>query len=584
MLTPVKALAGNMRGLALTISLNILHLMLNGAPYGMLFLILHELLQPRAQVNTAKISMLFAGMVLLFVANILLAMKVHTKAFTTAYTLAAETRLTLGEHIRKLSMGFFKKRDPGDITSLLLQDMTKVEMIFSHFIIDALSCVVLPLLMAVFFASADLTMTGLMLGAVFTAIPALLLGQRIITRLGKKHLTTRNTMASRILEYLHGINVLKAFNLTGDKFKRLDSALKRFKDESITLEAAAGGPVIVYVLVLELGFIGLLLLGVHRFTLGGITLPVLLIFLVLGYKFFEPLIGFGFFVSEMRYMTLAAERVTDVLTTAPLPEPQVPRLPTTHDIVFEDVRFGYNEAEVLQGISLTFPEKSITALVGPSGSGKTTITHLIPRFWDVTSGSITIGGIDHREIPGNSLHAMISMVFQDVYLFQDTIFNNIRVGKKDATRDEVIAAAKTAQCHGFITGLDDGYDTRVGEGGATLSGGEKQRISIARAILKDAPIVLLDEATASLDPENECLIQEAIGNLVRSKTLVVIAHRLSTIQNADNILVIDGGRVVEKGAHKQLLRNGHVYRTLWLEQQTSRGWKFGSRTRHQISA
>ena len=584
MLTAIKALAGNMRNLAFTIVLNILHLMLNGAPYGVLFLILHELLQPRPLVNATKIVLLFVTMTLLFVVNLLLAMKVHTKAYTTSYTLAAETRLTLGEHLRKLSMGFFKKRDPGDITSLLLQDMTKVEMLFSHFIIDALSCAVLPLLMATFFASADLPMTGLMIASVLTAIPALLLGQKIITGLGKKHLKTRNTMASRILEYLHGIKVLKAFNLTGDKFKRLDTTLRRFKDESITLEASAGGPVIVYVLVLELGFICLLMLGIHRFLLGGITLPVLLIFLVLGYKFFEPLISFGFFVSEMRYMTLAAERVTDVLTTKPLPEPLAPRMPISHDIAFNSVRFCYNDSEVLKGISLTFPEKSITALVGPSGSGKTTITHLIPRFWDATSGTVTIGGIDHRDIASESLHAMISMVFQDVYLFQDTIFNNIQVGKKTASRAEVIAAAKTAQCHTFINSLKDGYDTRVGEGGATLSGGEKQRISIARAILKDAPIIILDEATASLDPENECLIQDAIASLVQSKTLIVIAHRLSTIQNADNILVIDSGMLSEEGTHDELLRNGHVYRRLWREQQASRGWKFGSDTEHQISA
>jgi len=583
MLKPLKVIAGNMRPIYAVTWMNTLHMILNGAPYGLLYVVLIELLKPRDEINFSRIAWLFGVMVVIFVLNILLAMKVHTKSYVTAYTLAAEARLRLGDHLRKLSMGFFKKRDPGDITALLLQDMAKVEQVFSHLFVDALACLIIPGLMALIFLFADMRMTAFMVAAVILAVPAMVVGQKSIARFGRKHIRTRNRVSSRLLEYLQGIKALKAFNLTGPRFQRLDAVLRKFKSDSIKLEVAAAGPVMAYLTILELGFVGLLLLGMHLYVHGSITVPILLIFLVMGYKFFEPLSNFGLFVSEMRYMSLAASRITDVMDTSPLAEPATGKVPDGHGIAFSNVSFGYDRIEVLSGIHAVFPEQSITALVGPSGGGKTTMTSLVSRFWDVNSGSVSIGGVDVREMKTEELHAMISMVFQDVYLFQDTIFNNIRVGKKDATREEVEAAAKVARCHEFIEQLDNGYDTMVGEGGSTMSGGEKQRISIARAILKDAPIVLLDEATASLDPENEMHLQQAIGDLVKSKTLVVIAHRLSTIVHADQILVLDKGRITEQGTHDVLLEMDGLYAMLWNEQQRSKGWKFGAKRRFGLA-
>lgn len=576
MLKPLKTIAGDMRPVYEATWMNTLHMMLNGAPYGFLYVVLMELLKPREEINIHRISLMFGVMLVILVLNVLLAMKVHTKSYVTSYSLSSEARLRLGDHLRKLSMGFFKKRDPGDITSLLLQDMAKVEQVFSHLFVDALACLIIPGIMTLIFLVADVRLTGLMVAAVILAVPALILGQKVIAFMGREHIQTRNRVNSRLLEYLQGIQVLKAFNLTGSRFHRLDAVLRKYRSDSIKLEAVAAGPVIAYMTILELGFVGLLLLGVHLYVHGSIAVPILLVFLVMGYKFFEPLSHFGVFVSEMRYMHLAASRVTDVMETPPLTEPDVAKVPGSHDIAFSNVSFSYDRCEVLSGIRAVFPEKSITALVGPSGGGKTTITSLISRFWDVGDGVVSIGGVDVRDMNTEDLHAMISMVFQDVYLFQDTIINNIRVGKKDATRDEVMAAAKVARCHEFIEKLDGGYDTMVGEGGSTLSGGEKQRISIARAILKDAPIVLLDEATASLDPENEMHLQQAIGELVRSKTLVVIAHRLSTVVHADQILVLDKGCIAEQGSHSDLLEEGGLYARLWNEQQRAKGWKFGS--------
>ncbi len=574
MLKSIRVIAGDMKNIYFTTFLNAVHLILKGAPFGILFLVVLELLKPRSELDISKLVLLFAGMAIPMLINLFLAIKVHVRAYISSYNLSTETRLSLGDHLRKLSLGFFKRRDPGDISALLLQDMAKVELVFSHFFIDAIACIILPLMMAGFFFMVDQRMALLMILSVILALPALWGAQKIVVYFGKKHVASRNLTSSRLLEYLGGIKVLMAFNLTGKNFKRLDRIMRKLCNDSIKLEAATGVPVLVYMTILDLGFISLLVFGVHLLLQGEISIPVLLMFLVIGYKFFEPLISFGAFISEMRYMNIAAGRITDVMDTPPLKEPDTPQHPKTFDIEFHNISFGYTHTRVLKNVTAQFPENSITALVGPSGSGKTTITSLIPRFWDVDEGSITIGGIDIRQIPTEALNALISVVFQDVYLFQDSIFNNIRVGKKNASKEEVIRAAKTAQCHEFIRQMENGYDTIVGEGGSTLSGGEKQRISIARALLKDAPIVLLDEATASLDPENELLIQKAIGEMVKSKTLIVIAHRLKTIARADQILVIDQGTVAEKGTHEALLANDQLYARLWNEQQKAGGWKF----------
>jgi len=297
-------------------------------------------------------------------------------------------------------------------------------------------------------------------------------------------------------------------------------------------------------------------------------------FLIIGMRVYEPLIQVLIFTAELKYFGLSAQRIEDLRKTPILSGIDDSLEPEGFNIEFKDVSFRYHSTDVLKDINVAIPERSFTALVGPSGSGKTTMTRLIARFWDVDQGTIYIGGNDIKSYDPDKVLALIAIVFQDVYLFNDSIINNIRVGKRNATMEEIIETAKKARCHEFINALPDKYETIVGEGGSTLSGGEKQRISIARAMLKDAPIVLLDEATAFLDPENELYIQEAIDDLVKDKTVIVIAHRLNSIKVADNIIVLDKGTIIEEGTHETLMKHDGLYNRMWAEQQLTRGWKF----------
>ena len=576
MLKAMRVVAGSIKKLQKPIWLNIFNFILKGIPYWIFYLWLLELLKPKGQIDTQRIILLFVGMLVVLIAHLFVAIIARTNAFITGYTLTADARIRLGDHLRRLSMGFFKRRDPGDITALLLQDMDKVEHIFGHLFAEVVACIILPLVLLLFFFYVDWKMASVVLITVLIAACFLLISQKITDYVSRKRIASENNAVSRTLEYLQGIKTLKAFNLTGTEFVRLKKALKKLQSDSVKSEVAISGSVGSYLTILELGFVALLLAGIYFFFNNQIAIPVLVMFLIVGYCFYDPLKIRGPFGAEMRYMNVGAERIAEVINRKPLTEPDEDHELDCFDIEFENVSFKYEDNYVLKNVSFKIPQNTITALVGPSGAGKTTIANLIARFWDVDSGEILIGGHNIKDLKTDRLLLYISMVFQDVYLFNDTVFNNIKIGKKDATKEEVIAAAKAAQCHEFIEKLPNRYNTIIGEGGSTLSGGERQRISIARAILKDAPIVILDEATASLDPENERLIQEAINELVKSKTLIVIAHRLWTIVNADNILVIGNERIVESGKHADLAKKGGLYSRMWNEQMQAKGWKFGT--------
>jgi len=572
---------GNVGVFKKAILLQAIYDVLKGAPYGFLILILWELFSPAIDMN--HIVLLTGAMAVTFLLQYLIGNRAMVSCYEGGYTLCSEARLRLGEHLRKLPMGFFKKRDPGDVTAIMLHDMSFVENIFTHLLGEMIAAFVIPAMLLIFLIALDWRLALAALATVLAALPVLYITQAVLTRIGKKHHRLRVETDSRILEYLQGIRYIKAYNLVGKRFSTLENALKEFHRETLRVEIYPGAFVSCYNSILGIGFVVILLLSTYFYFGGTLTVPVFLVFLVIGYQLYQPLLSAALFFMEARYMNIAAERMKEVLEAEPLKEPEVSRSPAGYDIEFKDVSFSYLDASVLDTISFRAEEGMVTALVGPSGSGKTTITNLIARFWDVDAGSVSIGGVDVRDMSADELYSHLSMVFQDVYLFRDTIFNNIRVGRADATKEEVIAAAKAAQAHGFIEKLPAGYDTMVGEGGSTLSGGEKQRISIARAILKDAPVVLLDEATASLDPENERAIQEALNALVSSKTLIVIAHRLTTIADASRIVVLKDGRVAESGTHDELLKEAGQYYRMWQEQEKAGGWTFESSVRTQIS-
>ncbi len=572
------ATLGNIQRLRPMILWTIFEYLLRGAPYGILLGVVWELFKPLqhpgAPLNVRALLGLSAALAISLALLFLVSKKAYLKMYYETYDLCTDGRLEIGDHLRKLSMGFFNARDPGMIGSYLIDDYANVEFMLSHLVPQIAGAAAMPVLLLIFLAFQNWQLALVSALVIPAAIPFSFLSRAFINHFGKKHQKARIDASSRMLEYVQGMRLIKAFNLTGAKFERLEKTFRTFKSLSIKLEAGGGPTILLSGFVLHAGLALIILFGLTFLFAGTITLPVYIMFLILGTRVYEPLMQALTFLGEFNYYQLGVERLEHLRKTPALTGTNPEVKPKRFDIEFENVRFRYHETDVLKNISLTIPERSLAAFVGPSGSGKTTLTRLIARFWDVTEGVIRLDGRDIRVYAPDDVLASVSMVFQDVYLFKDTVLNNIRVGKKDATMEEIIAAAKKARCHEFIEQLPDSYETMIGEGGSTLSGGEKQRISIARAILKDAPIVLLDEATASLDPENELYIQEAINDLMQRKTVIVIAHRLNTVVQADNIVVLDNGSIVEQGTHDELMRAEGLYWRMWDEQQKVRRWKF----------
>jgi ATP-binding cassette subfamily B protein IrtB len=560
----------------------IVEYLLRGAPYGILLVVVWEIFgplqNPGSAMNLERIATACLGLLVALVLLHAVTRKSYFASYKESYEICADGRIAIAEHLRRLPMGFFNTRDPGDIGAYLVTDYANVEMLLSHLVPQFCGALAMPVLLLLFLAVCDWKLAAATALVILLAAPLAWISMRIVDYFGRKHQKVKVEAASRMIEYIQGIRLVKAFRLQGEKFDRLEKAFRRLKVESIRLEGSVGPTMVLAAFVLNTGLTLVMLLGYRRIEAGTLPLPLYVTFLILVPRVYEPLFHALMFMGELNYMKLGVRRIESLRTTQPLPEPAAPAHLEDFGIDLRHVTFRYRGQPVLHDISLSIPARSLTALVGPSGSGKTTITRLIARFWDVDEGEIRIGGKDIRTLSSDDLLSRISMVFQDVYLFHDTIYNNIRVGRPDATPEQVEAAARAARCHEFIERLPDRYHTLVGEGGSTLSGGEKQRISIARAILKDAPIVLLDEATAALDPENEHYIQQAINDLVRNKTVVVIAHRLHTVVQADRIVVLDAGRVVDVGTHAQLMERRGLYAALWEEQQRVKSWKFSAAT------
>ncbi|MDR2360597.1 MAG: ABC transporter ATP-binding protein/permease [Oscillospiraceae bacterium] len=491
----------------------------------------------------------------------------------TAVYVASRERVRIGDLFKRFPMSYFTDGNIGNVTSVITGDlsfaedygMTKLDEVISGLISLVIGCLVL--------LWAD---WRLALAALVTCTAAMLVF-RIMERLAKEKSKIRQEQAAKLtgaaLEYAEGISVIKALRMTGSSAKRMDSTIDETCRQAIGFERSLLWPVVNYVNCYSIAIAAVIFIAFTLCFGGELTLPTAFMTVLFVFQVFRPAMALATSATMMRVMEAGLDRY-EKLKEVPIIDADGKDADLhSFDIEFNSVTFSYDEKETLKNITFTAKERSMTALVGASGSGKTTIANLIARFWDAQKGSIRIGGQDIRGMTCDSLLRCVSMVFQRVYLFNDTIGNNIKFGRPDATDEEIIDAAKKARCHDFITALPNGYDTRVGDGGSTLSGGEKQRVSIARAILKNAPIVLLDEATAGVDPDNEKFIQEAIDELVRDKTLIIIAHRLSTIKNADLILVLQNGEIVERGVHSELIKLNGQYTNLWNRRSNAKSWR-----------
>ena len=497
--------------------------------------------------------------------------KAYRANFRSAYEMSAEGRTSLAEHLRRLSLGFLSRHDPGDLSSMLITDFAMAETGMSHHLPQLMGALVMPILAFLSLVWINWRMAVAMFASLPFACLILWLSTSVQNRLSGAQINAKIEAGNRMEEYLQGIRVMKAYNLLGSRFTRLRDAFLNLKRAAIRQEALLGPFVLLSISIVRAGLTLMVVCGAYLLLKGQLDVLTFVMFLIVGSRVFDPLTSALTNFTEFRYFSIASGRILSLMKE---PEQTGTRqAPESGDITFEHASFAYQDKQVLHDICCQFPKNTLTALVGPSGSGKSTLMKLCARFYDPQQGRVMYNGVPMNQCEPESLMRHVSMVFQDVYLFQDTIRNNIRFGKSNTTDAEIEETARQACCHDFIMRLPQGYDTMVGEGGCTLSGGEKQRLSIARAILKNAPVILLDEATASLDPENEVSVQRAIDTLIKGRTVIVSAHRLKTIRNANQILVLDHGRIVERGRHADLMAKDGLYARLWNIQEKALGWQ-----------
>ena len=489
------------------------------------------------------------------------------------YGTCADKRIEIAEHLKYLPMGYFNRNSLGYITSVATNSMealadvaTRVVMMVTQGILTTIFVVLMILLF-------DLRIGGI-------AVLGVLLYFAINSLLQKKSKTiaplkdsSDRKLVEKVLEYVQGIAEVKAYNLTGKKSRALNEAIDENSAANTKAEMAFVPIMFLQNLTAKLLGVVVAIISVAFYLNGTMELLNAVVMILAAFILFGALDTAGNYSALLRNVDLYVGKAQAVLDMPTMDIDGKDIIPSSYDIDVENAEFSYDKRKIIDGVSIHIPQHTTTAIVGPSGGGKTTLCHLISRFWDVDKGCVKIGGVDVREYSMDSLMRNFSFVFQSVYLFQDTIANNIRFGQSDAPMEKVIEASRKACCHDFIMALPDGYDTVIGEGGASLSGGEKQRISIARAIMKDAPIIILDEATANVDPESEQELTAAIEALTKEKTILMIAHRLKTVRHADNILVIDKGRIAQSGTHEQLMEQGGIYRRFVESREQAVGWK-----------
>ena len=500
----------------------------------------------------------------------------HNSEGHANYRMCGEKRIHIGERMKYMPMGYFNAQSLGSLTAAATSTMSDLEsMSFA-----VIARTVVGMIRTAVFSLAIMCFDW-RIGLVFFV--GMLLFLWVNSRLLKKsrelspgRLAAQTKLVDAVLEYIQGMSVVRAFH--GDKAAKqtLNNTIKETENQNFKLERKRIPYNVLEQVVLRVTSVLAILFSIWLFLQGNMSLFTCLMMVVSAFLVYSELESAGEMFFMLPMIDASIDRVEEIDRAPRMDEGGSVQVPKSHDISFDHVDFSYGDRKIIDDVSFTIPEGTTTAIVGPSGSGKTTLTNLMARFWDVNKGSVKLGGIDVKDYSLDRLMSNFSMVFQNVYLFNDSIENNIKFGKPEANHEEVVAAAKDARCHDFIMALPDGYDTVIGEGGATISGGERQRLSIARAMLKDAPVVILDEATANVDPENEAELQAAIEALTGGKTIIMIAHRLKTVRHANQILVVDHGRIVQHGTHDQLIQQKGIYADFILNRKAAIDWKINA--------
>lgn len=488
------------------------------------------------------------------------------------FYMSANKRVFIGNRMKLIPMGFFNQSSLGNITGICTSVLGDVEMTAPMVMVLTLGGFITTIVFTVYMLVFDWRMGIITVAGVFLFCLITSAMEKKSRNTAPKRQKAQAVLVENILETIQGMGIVKSFNLTRVDNKKIDQAIENSKSTNLAMEHLITPYTIMQEGILRIFSIIMMGAALFFYFKGTMQLTYTLMFIVVSFIIFEQIESAGHGVAILRVCGSSIEQANQMDEVALMDEKGKVLSPVNHEITFEHVDFSYEKRQILKDVNFIMKDKTMTAIIGPSGSGKTTICNLISRFWDVNSGKITIGGMDIKAYTLESLMEQISMVFQNVYLFQDTIENNIRFGRPNASRGEVIEAAKKACCHEFICNLSDGYDTVIGDNGLALSGGERQRISIARAILKDAPIIIFDEATANVDPENEVHLQKAFEELTRNKTIVMIAHRLKTVRHADQILVVDEGKIVQQGRHEELIEQEGLYKRFVGERKAAVTW------------
>ena len=545
-------------------------------PLGLSFYALQELLKPIQGGSLAAFNpWLYLGICVLIIIVLFLIEKLkYRKTYTTCYDESANVRISLAESIRKLPLSYFGKKDLSDLTATLLNDVATMEHALSHTASELFGAAISIIVSAAMMALFDWRMTIALFSCSVFGFLLVYSSRKQARRYAVRINTVLLGVYNSIQQMLDNIKVLKSSDKKENYVQKVKDDIAYSTKEAVRAELFVGSTMIASIIIIRFGFPLVIAVGAILYAQGSLPLFTYLVFLLIAGRIFEPLTAVFMLLGEFFHARTAVERQLEIINYPKQTGSEIFN-PKGYDIQYDNVSFSYNDNashDTVSNISFTAKQGEVTALVGHSGCGKSTIARLAARFWDVSSGTVSVGGTDVSTVDPETLLTAFSIVFQDVVLFNDTVYNNILVGDKDATKEQVLAAAQAARCTDFIEKLPQGYDTVIGENGYTLSGGERQRLSIARALLKDAPIILLDEATAALDPENETLIQEALSRLVKNKTVIVIAHRLRTIEHADKIVVLKDGTIEEIGTHEELMKGKSSYPGMYQLQRESESW------------